>query len=188
MAAVMVDVSESPSLHGRLWPAACHCECGSLCRCSGRCRGGEVLKRGRIAGIMAGPSAPSELICAIAAAEQAPGWIFTFCRTAGRRTVCTARTISVTSVEIGSSDRRFCPRFPPSTMCKAVDKGMELGEIAVEKTGGKSRHYVRAEAAMFDAYGRNIHYLRLSVTATCATCAAASTVCRTACQAGPKIF
>ena len=31
-------------------------------------------------------------------------------------------------------------------MCKAVDKGMELGEIhLVEKTGGKSGHYVRAE-------------------------------------------
>ena len=31
-------------------------------------------------------------------------------------------------------------------MCKAVDKGMELGEIGlVEKTGGKSGHYVRAE-------------------------------------------
>ena len=37
----------------------------------------------------------------------------------------------------------------PSTicdMCKAVDKGMELGEIyLVEKTGGKSGHYIRAE-------------------------------------------
>ena len=31
-------------------------------------------------------------------------------------------------------------------MCKAVDKGMELGEIhLVEKTGGKSGHYIRAE-------------------------------------------
>ena len=31
-------------------------------------------------------------------------------------------------------------------MCKAVDKGMELGEIhLVEKTGGKSGHYVRDE-------------------------------------------
>ena len=30
-------------------------------------------------------------------------------------------------------------------MCKAVDKGMELGEIhLVEKTGGKSGHYIRA--------------------------------------------
>ena len=31
-------------------------------------------------------------------------------------------------------------------MCKADDKGMELGEIhLVEKTGGKSGHYIRAE-------------------------------------------
>ena len=31
-------------------------------------------------------------------------------------------------------------------MCKAVDKGMELGEIyLVEKTGGKRGHYIRAE-------------------------------------------
>ena len=31
-------------------------------------------------------------------------------------------------------------------MCKAVDKSMELGEIhLVEKTGGKSGHYIRAE-------------------------------------------
>ena len=31
-------------------------------------------------------------------------------------------------------------------MCKAVDKGMELSGIhLVEKTGGKSGHYIRAE-------------------------------------------
>ena len=31
-------------------------------------------------------------------------------------------------------------------MCKAVDKGMELSGIhLVEKTGGKSGHYIRSE-------------------------------------------
>jgi len=34
----------------------------------------------------------------------------------------------------------------PLTKVSAVDKGMELGEIhLVEKTGGKSGHYIRAE-------------------------------------------
>ena len=46
----------------------------------------------------------------------------------------------------GSADRRSTALLTIYDMCKAVDKGMELGEIhLVEKTGGKSGHYIRAE-------------------------------------------
>ena len=60
--------------------------------------------------------------------------------------VCTARTIGVTGVEMEALTGVSAALLTIYDMCKAVDKGMELGEIhLVEKTGGKSGHYVRAE-------------------------------------------
>ena len=46
---------------------------------------------------------------------------------------------------------------------------MELGEIhLVEKTGGKSGHYVRTRGRLCLMHtAANIHYLRLSVTDLC---------------------
>ena len=60
--------------------------------------------------------------------------------------VCTARTIGVTGVEMEALTGVSAALLTIYDMCKAVDKGMELGEIhLVEKTGGKSGHYIRAE-------------------------------------------
>jgi cyclic pyranopterin phosphate synthase len=60
--------------------------------------------------------------------------------------VCTARTTGVTGVEMEALTGVSAALLTIYDMCKAVDKGMELGEIhLVEKTGGKSGHYVRAE-------------------------------------------
>ena len=56
------------------------------------------------------------------------------------------RTIGVTGVEMEALTGVSTALLTIYDMCKAVDKGMELGEIhLVEKTGGKSGHYVRAE-------------------------------------------
>ena len=64
----------------------------------------------------------------------------------GQPAVCTARTIGVTGVEMEALTGVSAALLTIYDMCKAVDKGMELGEIhLVEKTGGKSGHYVRAE-------------------------------------------
>ena len=60
--------------------------------------------------------------------------------------VCTVKTTGVTGVEMEALTGVSTALLTIYDMCKAVDKGMELGEIGlVEKTGGKSGHYVRAE-------------------------------------------
>ena len=52
----------------------------------------------------------------------------------------------VTGVEMEALTAVSVAALTVYDMCKAVDKGMELGEIhLVEKTGGKSGHYIRAE-------------------------------------------
>ena len=56
------------------------------------------------------------------------------------------KTTGQTGVEMEALTGVSAALLPIYDMCKAVDKGMELGEIhLVEKTGGKSGHYVRAE-------------------------------------------
>ena len=58
----------------------------------------------------------------------------------------TVKTTGVTGVEMEALTGVSTALLTIYDMCKAVDKGMELGEIGlVEKTGGKSGHYVRAE-------------------------------------------
>ena len=56
------------------------------------------------------------------------------------------KTSGVTGVEMEALTGVSTALLTIYDMCKAVDKGMELGEIhLVEKTGGKSGHYIRAE-------------------------------------------
>ena len=60
--------------------------------------------------------------------------------------LCTVKTSGVTGVEMEALTGVSTALLTIYDMCKAVDKGMELGEIhLVEKTGGKSGHYIRAE-------------------------------------------
>ena len=60
--------------------------------------------------------------------------------------LCTVKTAGVTGVEMEALTGVSTTLLTIYDMCKAVDKGMELGEIhLVEKTGGKSGHYIRAE-------------------------------------------
>ena len=59
---------------------------------------------------------------------------------------CTVRCEGQTGVEMEALTGVSTALLTIYDMCKAVDKGMELGEIhLVEKTGGKSGHYIRAE-------------------------------------------
>ena len=58
----------------------------------------------------------------------------------------TVKTTGKTGVEMEALTGVSTALLTIYDMCKAVDKGMELGEIhLVEKTGGKSGHYIRAE-------------------------------------------
>ena len=64
----------------------------------------------------------------------------------GFHVVTTTGVTGVTGIEMEALTAASVACLTIYDMCKAVDKGMELGEIGlVEKTGGKSGHYVRAE-------------------------------------------
>ncbi len=83
--------------------------------------------------------------------------------------LCTVKTSGVTGVEMEALTGVSTALLTIYEMCKAVDKGMELGEIhLVEKTAARAAIISGRRAAMFDrSKGRKIHYLRLSVTDLC---------------------
>ena len=147
--AVMVDVS------GKAVTARTAVACGRISmsrECyeavrAGAVKKGDVLGVARIAGIM-GAKRTSDLIplCHILNLTKC-GVEFIFhddtCELEGR---CTVKCDGKTGVEMEALTGVSVALLTVYDMCKAVDKGMELGEIhLVEKTGGKSGHYIRAE-------------------------------------------
>ena len=147
--AVMVDVSEKPvttreaTAHGIITMNA---EAFAAVQ-SGTVKKGDVRGVARIAGIMA-TKRTSELIplCHPLPLSKLTVDFHLLPEQQAVEAVCTARTIGVTGVEMEALTGVSAALLTIYDMCKAVDKGMELGEIhLVEKTGGKSGHYVRAE-------------------------------------------
>ena len=131
-----------------------------------RAKKGDVLACARVAGIMAikrtsdiipmcHPLLITKSKCDIAPiapagtpAEDVPeGWAPA--RTDGQvgfHVLVTAGVTGKTGIEMEALTGASAACLTIYDMCKAVDKGMELGEIhLVEKTGGKSGHYIRAE-------------------------------------------
>ena len=114
---------------------------------SGTAQKGDVLGVARIAGIMAAKRT-SELIplCHPLPLSKVSVDFNLLPARQAVEAVCTAKTTGVTGVEMEALTGVTTALLTIYDMCKAVDKGMELGEVhLVEKTGGKSGHYVRAE-------------------------------------------
>ncbi len=114
---------------------------------SGTVKKGDVLGVARVAGIMA-TKRTSDLIPLCHPLPLTKVAIdFRLCPE--RRAVevlCTVKTSGVTGVEMEALTGASAALLTIYDMCKAVDKGMELGEIyLVKKSGGKSGLYVRAE-------------------------------------------
>ena len=108
---------------------------------------GDVLGVARVAGIM-GAKKTSELIplCHLLHLTKVEISFKLEEETSSVRAACTVRTTGRTGVEMEALTGVSTALLTIYDMCKAVDKGMELGEIhLVEKTGGKSGHYIRAE-------------------------------------------
>ena len=113
----------------------------------GTVKKGDVLGVARIAGIMA-TKRTSELIplCHPLPLTKVSVDFTLLPERQAVEAVCTVKTTGVTGVEMEALTGVSAALLTVYDMCKAVDKGMELGEIGlVEKTGGKSGHYVRAE-------------------------------------------
>ena len=147
--AVMVDVSEKP-VTARQAVARGIITMNAAAFAAvrdGTAQKGDVLGVARIAGIMAAKRT-SELIplCHPLPLSKLTVDFHLLPEQQAVEAVCTARTIGVTGVEMEALTGVSAALLTIYDMCKAVDKGMEMGEIhLVEKTGGKSGHYVRAE-------------------------------------------
>ena len=147
--AVMVDVSEKTvtfreaTAHGIITMNA---EAFAAVE-SGTVKKGDVLGVARIAGIMA-TKRTSELIplCHPLPLTKVSVDFRLLSERQAVEALCTVKTAGVTGVEMEALTGVSTALLTIYDMCKAVDKGMELGEIhLVEKTGGKSGHYIRAE-------------------------------------------
>ena len=147
--AVMVDVSEKTvtfreaTAHGIITMNA---EAFAAVE-SGTVKKGDVLGVARIAGIMA-TKRTSELIplCHPLPLTKVSVDFRLLPERQAVEALCTVKTAGVTGVEMEALTGVSTALLTIYDMCKAVDKGMELGEIhLVEKTGGKSGHYIRAE-------------------------------------------
>ena len=147
--AVMVDVSEKP-VTARQAVARGIITMNAAAFAAvrdGTAQKGDVLGVARIAGIMAAKRT-SELIplCHPLPLSKLTVDFHLLPEQQAVEAVCTARTTGVTGVEMEALTGVSAALLTIYDMCKAVDKGMELGEIhLVEKTGGKSGHYVRTE-------------------------------------------
>ncbi len=147
--AVMVDVSEKPvTARQAVARGVITMNAAAFAAVrDGTAQKGDVLGVARIAGIMAAKRT-SELIplCHPLPLSKLTVDFHLLPEQQAVEAVCTARTIGVTGVEMEALTGVSAALLTIYDMCKAVDKGMELGEIhLVEKTGGKSGHYIRAE-------------------------------------------
>lgn len=111
----------------------------------GTVKKGDVLGVARIAGIMA-TKRTSELIplCHLLPLTKVSVDFTLFPEQQAVEARCSVKTSGVTGVEMEALTGVSTALLTIYDMCKALDKGMELGSIhLVEKTGGKSGHYVR---------------------------------------------
>lgn len=143
--AIMVDVSQKQDTE-RLAIASgtikMSRECFGLVK-SGGMKKGDVLGVARIAGIM-GTKRTSELIPLCHILNLANVEIqFSFQEeNSAIEAVCTAKTTGKTGVEMEALTGVSVALLTIYDMCKAVDKGMEIGEIhLLKKSGGKSGNW-----------------------------------------------
>ena len=146
--AVMVDVSGKPvtAREAVALGVITMNEAAFAALAGGTVQKGDVLGVARVAGIMA-TKRTSDLIplCHPLPLTKAA---LDFRLLPERRAVearCTVRTSGVTGVEMEALTGVSTALLTIYDMCKALDKGMELGEICLEsKSGGKSGPYRRA--------------------------------------------
>ena len=113
----------------------------------GTAKKGDVLGIARIAGIMGAKNNASLIpLCHPIAMTKCDVDFELNEEKKSIKAVCTTACFGKTGVEMEALTGVSTALLTIYDMCKAVDKGMELGEIhLVEKTGGKSGHYIRAE-------------------------------------------
>ncbi|MCL2153071.1 MAG: cyclic pyranopterin monophosphate synthase MoaC [Oscillospiraceae bacterium] len=151
--AVMVDVSQKQQTKrqaiatGRI---KMNPECYSAAK-AGSTPKGDVLGAARIAGIMAVKQTGLLIpLCHTLQIEQAS---IDFEFSDEERCVianCSVKSVGVTGVEMEALTGVSIALLTVYDMCKAIDKGMEIGEIyLVKKTGGKNGPYRNEKGEMY---------------------------------------
>jgi len=143
--AVMVDVSHKEKnarqamAVGRIKMSP---ECFEAVR-QGTVKKGDVLSVARIAGIMAVKQTSALIpLCHVLPIEQASIDFDLVDNEGAIDASCSVRTTGATGVEMEALTGVTVALLTIYDMCKAIDKGMEIGGIyLLEKVGGKSGHY-----------------------------------------------
>ena len=144
--AVMVDVSEKAdtmreaTAMGRIRMSK---ECFEKVKTGGM-KKGDVLGTARIAGIM-GAKNNSMLIplCHPIAMTKCDVEFELDEKNSSIKAICTTACVGKTGVEMEAMTGVSVALLTIYDMCKALDRGMEIGQIhLLEKSGGKSGHYV----------------------------------------------
>jgi len=109
---------------------------------------GDVLGTARLAGIMAVKQTASLIpLCHIIPVEKASIDFEMDSKNHAITVCCTVKTTDKTGVEMEAMTGATLALLTIYDMCKAVDKGMTIGEVCLlEKTGGKSGTYRRVMA------------------------------------------
>ena len=143
--AVMVDVSQKAKTERRAVATGqirmC-CECYQAVR-QGSAQKGDVLGVARVAGIMAAKRTDSLIpLCHPVQITQASIDFDFLDQACSIAVTCAVNTSGVTGVEMEALTGVSIALLTIYDMCKAMDKGMEMGRILlVEKSGGKSGTY-----------------------------------------------
>ena len=106
---------------------------------------GDVLGTARIAGIMGAKKTPELIpLCHPIALTKLAVDFEMLPEDCAIRALCTAKSTGRTGVEMEALTGVSCALLTVYDMCKAIDKGMEIGEIMLlRKSGGKSGDYER---------------------------------------------
>jgi len=121
-------------------------ECFAAVR-AGAAKKGDVLGVARVAGIMAVKKTPDLIpLCHMLNITKAAVDLTLLPETCEVEAVCTVRTLGRTGVEMEALTGVSVALLTVYDMCKALDKGMEIGNICLhEKSGGKSGRFRRVE-------------------------------------------
>lgn len=112
---------------------------------AGNVEKGDVLGAARIAGIMGAKKTPDITpLCHIVNLTKLSVDFELLPDECAVRAICTAKATGRTGVEMEALTGVSCALLTIYDMCKAVDKGMEIGEIMLlKKRGGKSGDFER---------------------------------------------
>jgi len=144
----MVDVGAKPATHRSALAEALVRMKPATARTvrSGASRKGDVLQVARLAGIGAAKQTPALIPLCHTIALTKVGVDFSWKGASTLRIEARAEAVDRTGVEMEALTAAAVAALTVYDMCKAIDRGMEIGTIRLlVKSGGKSGTYMRSE-------------------------------------------